>query len=79
MVTEVERQSDTYLEKRLKTLSDIAVDIVNRLAEEKIDEASINVADIYFILSKALQQVSVLNLAEIEEFKHQNRSNKLTI
>lgn len=79
MVTEVERQLDTYLEKRLKTLSDIAVDIVNRLADEKIDEASINVADIYFILSKALQQVSVLNLAEIEDFKHQNRSNKLTI
>lgn len=79
MVTEVERQLDTYLEKRLKTLSDIAVDIVNRLADEKIDEASINVADIYFVLSKALQQVSVLNLAEIEDFKHQNRSNKLTI
>lgn len=75
----MERQSDVHLEKRLKTLSDIAVDIVNRLAEEKIDDAPINVADIYFVLSKALQQVSVLNLAEIEGFKRQNQSNKLAV
>jgi hypothetical protein len=70
----MERQSDVCLEKRLKTLSNIAVDTVNRLAEEKIDDAPINVADIYFVLSKALQQVSLLNLAEIADFKHQNRS-----
>jgi len=75
----MERQSDVYLEKRLRTLSDIAVGIVNRLAEEKIDNLPINVADIYFVLSKALQQVSVLNLAEIEDFKRQSQSNKLTI
>lgn len=79
MVTKTEGQSDTYLEKRLKLLSNIAVDIVNGLAEEKIDDAPINVADIYFVLSKALQQVSLLNLAEIEDFKHQNRSNKLIV
>ena len=79
MVTKMERQSDVYLEKRLRTLSDIAVGIVNRLAEEKIDNLPINVADIYFVLSKALQQVSVLNLAEIEDFKRQSQSNKLTI
>ncbi len=79
MVTKIENQTDTHLEKRLKTLSDIAVDIVNRLAEEKIDGTSINVADIYFILSKALQQVSVLNLAEIEDFKRCSQSNKLTV
>ena len=75
----MERQSDVYLEKRLRTLSEIAVGIVNRLAEEKIDNLPINVADIYFVLSKALQQVSVLNLAEIEDFKCQSQSNKLTI
>ncbi len=79
MVTKIERQNDVYLEKRLKLLSDVAVDIVNKLAEEKIDMAPINVADIYFILSKALQQVSILNLSEIEAFKHQNQPNKLTI
>ncbi len=79
MVTKIERQNDVYLDKRLRTLSDIAVDIVNKLAEEKIDMVPINVADIYFILSKALQQVSVLNLSEIEAFKHQNQPNKLAI
>jgi uncharacterized protein YjgD (DUF1641 family) len=66
-------------EKRMKTLSDIAVEIVNKLAEEKIDNIPINVADIYFVLSKALQQVSVLNLAEIKDFKRRNESNKLAV
>jgi hypothetical protein len=75
----MEKQSDVYLEKRLKMLCNIAVDIVNRLVEEKIDDAPINVADIYFVLSKALQQVSVLNLAEIEDFKRRNESNKLAV
>jgi hypothetical protein len=79
VVTKIERQNDVCLEKRLKLLSDIAVDVVNRLAEEKIDSVPINVADIYFVLSKALQQVSILNLSEIEAFKHQNQPNKLTI
>jgi len=63
----------------MKTLSDIAVEIVNRLAEEKINGVPINIADIYFVLSKALQQVSVLNLAEIEDFKRRNESNKLAV
>ena len=63
----------------MKTLSDIAVEVVNKLAEEKIDNIPINVADIYFVLSKALQQVSVLNLAEIEDFKRRNESNKLAV
>ncbi len=79
MVTKIERQNDVYLDKRLRILSDIAVDIVNKLAEEKIDQVPINVADIYFILSKALQQVSILNLSEIEAFKRQNQPNKLAI
>lgn len=78
MVTKIEH-SDSHLEKRLKTLGDIAVEIVNRLAEEKISGVPVNVADIYFVLSKALQQVSILNLAEIEDFKRNGQSNTLAI
>jgi len=48
------------------------------LAERKIDGVTINVADIYFVLSKALQHVSILNLAEIEDYKR-NQTNKLTV
>jgi len=57
----------------------MAVEIVNMLAERKIDGVAINVADIYFVLSKALQHVSLLNLAEIEDYKKRNQSNKLAI
>ena len=73
------RTTDNGFDKRLQNLADIAVEIVNTLAERKIEGASINVADIYFVLSKALQHVSLLNLTEIEDFKKRNQTNKLTI
>jgi len=73
------RQHLNHFDKRLQELAEIAVDIVNKLAERKIEGVAINVADIYFVLSKALQHVSVLNLAEIEDYKRRNQSNKLTI
>jgi len=73
------RQQVNCFDKRLHELDDIAVEIVNMLAEKKIDNVAINVADIYFVLSKALQHVSLLNLAEIEDYKRRNQQNKLTI
>ena len=73
------RTTDNGFDKRLQNLADTAVEIVNMLAERKIDGVSINVADIYFVLSKALQHVSLLNLAEIEDYKKRNQNNKLTI
>lgn len=66
-------------DRRLEALAEMAVEIVNMLAERKIDGVAINVADIYFVLSKALQHVSLLNLAEIEDYKRRNQRNKLTI
>lgn len=57
------------LEKRMEKLGNIAVEIVNMLATRKVDGKTINVADVYFVLSRALQHVSLLNLAEIEEHK----------
>lgn len=73
------RQNVSGYDKRLQELGDIAVEIVNMLAERRIDGVAINVADIYFVLSRALQHVSLLNLAEIEDYKKRNQSNKLTI
>jgi len=73
------RQSGSSFDRRLKALADMAVEMVNILAERKIDGAEINVADIYYVLSKALQHVSMLNLAEIEDYKVRRQSNKLTI
>jgi len=67
------------LDRRLQELADLSVEIVNMLAERKINGATINVADIYFVLSKALQHVSLLNLAEIEDYKKRSQTNKLTI
>ena len=57
------------LEKRMEKLGNIAVEIVNILATRKVDGETINVADVYFVLSRVLQHVSILNLAEIEEHK----------
>lgn len=57
------------LEKRMEKLGNIAVEVVNMLATRKVDGETINVADVYFVLSRALQHVSFLNLAEIEEHK----------
>lgn len=79
MTTKAERHHLSGFDKRLQELSDVAVEIVNMLAEKKIDGTAINVADIYFVLGKALQHVSFLNLAEIEDYKKRNRSNKLAI
>jgi len=73
------RMTVNGFDKRLQNLADVAVEIVNTLAERKIDGVSVNVADIYFVLSKALQHVSLLNLAEIEDFKQRNQTNNLTI
>jgi len=72
------RQGESHLDKRLQKLANISVEVVNMLAERKIDGVTINVADIYFVLSKALQHVSILNLAEIEDYKR-NQTNKLTV
>jgi len=57
------------LEKRMEGLGNVAVEIVNILATRKVDGKTINVADAYFVLSRVLQHVSILNLAEIEEHK----------
>jgi len=78
MATKVRTTANGF-DKRLQNLADVAVGIVNMLAERKIDGVSFNVADIYFVLSKALQHVSLLNLAEIEDYKKRNQTNKLTI
>jgi len=57
------------LEKRMEKLGNMAVEIVNLLATKRVDGERINVADVYFVLSRALEHVSLLNLAEIEEHK----------
>ncbi len=67
------------LDKRLQELATISIEIVNTVAEKKIGGVAINVADIYFVLSKALQHVSLLNLTEIEDYKKRNQTNRLTI
>jgi len=56
-------------EKRLMKLGKIAGEIIESLAERRVDGKTINVADIYFILSQALQRVSFMNIVEIEEYK----------
>jgi len=58
-------------EKRMGKLGNMAVEIVNMLATRKVDGETINVADVYFVLSRALEHVSLLNLAEIEEHKRE--------
>jgi hypothetical protein len=67
------------LEKRVEKLGNIAVEIVNMLATRKVDGETINVADVYFILSRALQHVSFLNLAEIEEHKQMISTKKMIV
>jgi hypothetical protein len=61
-------QHKSNAEKRVTKLGKIASELLNTLATRKIDGKTINVADIYFILSQALQQVSFMNLIEIEDF-----------
>lgn len=72
-------QRESTLDKRLQALADMSVEIVNMLAGRKIDNAEINVADIYFVLSKALQRVSLLNLAEIEDYKKKTKAHRFTM
>lgn len=62
-------QCKSNAEKRLPKLGKIASEVINSLAIRKVDGKTINVADIYFILSQALQQVSFMNIIEIEDFK----------
>ena len=57
------------VEKRLVKLGKITNEVINLLAKRKVDGKTINVADIYFILSGALQQVSYMNVIEIEDYK----------
>jgi len=68
-------QSGNKAEKRLVKLGKIASELINSLATREIDGKIINVADIYFVLSQALQQVSFMNIIEIESFK-QERPNQ---
>ena len=62
-------QNKSNAEKRSTNLGKIASELINSLATREIDDKRINVADVYFILSQALQQVSFMNLIEIEGFK----------
>lgn len=73
------QQRENPLDKRLQALADMSAEIVNLLAERKIDNTTINVADIYFVLSKALQHVSLLNLTEIEDYKKKTKANKFAV
>lgn len=57
------------VDKRMTLLNEIAMELVNSLAARKVEGKAINVADLYFILSRALQQVSFVNLLEIDEYK----------
>jgi len=68
-------QSRSKAEKRLVKLGKIASELINSLATREVDGKIINVADIYFVLSQALQQVSFMNIIEIENFK-QERPNQ---
>ena len=60
MSASASRHKDS-LEERMEKLGNIAVEIVNMLATRKVDGEAINVADVYFVLSSALQRVSLLN------------------
>jgi len=68
-------QCKSSTETRLAKLGKIASELINSLATREVDGKIINVADIYFILSQALQQVSFINIIEIEDFK-QKRPNQ---
>ena len=63
------RGSTSSVEKRLIKLGKITNEVIDSLAKQKVDGKTINVADIYFILSGALQQVSYMNVIEIEDYK----------
>jgi hypothetical protein len=67
------------IDERMTLLNEIAIEIVNSLAIRKVNGNSLNVADIYFILSRTLQHVSFLNLLEIDEYKRKNQTEKMLI
>jgi hypothetical protein len=64
------------VDKRMTVLNEMAVEIVNSLATRRIEGNTINVADVYFVLSRALQQVSFLNLLEIDSYKQNRQKNQ---
>jgi len=66
------RRFKSNVEKRLTKLEKISREIIDSLAKQKVDGKTINVADIYFILSGALKQVSFMNVIEIEEYKQKS-------
>lgn len=73
-------QCKSNAEKRVTQLGKIASEVINSLATREIDGRTVNVADIYFILSQALQQVSFMNLIEIEDFKQKRpKQQKMVI
>ena len=73
-------QCKSNAEKRLTKLGKIASEVINSLATREIDGKTINVADIYFILSQALQQVSFMNIIEIEDFRQKKpKQQKMVI
>ncbi len=72
-------KSNGSLEKRVEKLGNLAAEIVNTLATRKVDGETINVADIYFVLSRVLQHVSLLNLVEIEKHKQPASAKKMVV
>ncbi len=69
-------QCKSNVQKRLTKLGKIASEVINSLATREVDGKTINVADVYFILSQALQQVSFMNIIEIEDFKQKRPNQK---
>ena len=69
------RQFKSNAEKRIMELRKISREVIDLLAKRKVDGKTVNVADIYFVLSGALQQVSFMNVIEIEDYK-QKRSHQ---
>ena len=69
LVNKSARRFTSNVEKRLIKLEKISREIIDSLAKRKVDGKTVNVADIYFILSGALQRVSFMNVIEIEEYK----------
>jgi len=78
LVDKSARRFKSNVEKRLIKLEKISREIIDSLAKQKVDGKTVNVADIYFILSDALQQVSFMNVIEIEEYK-QKKSHQQKI
>lgn len=67
------------VDKRMTQLNAMAMELVNSLATRKLDGNPVNVVDLYFILSRALQQISFVNLVEIDNFRKKNQMEKMLI